>query len=97
LAYVRIDVAIPSPAHQIVAWESRSSRMKTVSTSPWSSDHSPTAAPPNRRPVREGRVLLAGDAALVHSSASGQGMNTCIQDAYALGALLAGGRIGAMH
>jgi hypothetical protein len=38
LAYVRIDVAIPSPAHQIVAWESRSSRMKTVSTSPWSSD-----------------------------------------------------------
>ena len=46
---------------------------------------------------REGRILLAGDAAHVDSSASGQGMNTCIQDAYALGALLAGGRIGAMH
>jgi 2-polyprenyl-6-methoxyphenol hydroxylase-like FAD-dependent oxidoreductase len=39
---------------------------------------------------REGRVFLAGDAAHVHSPAGGQGMNTGIQDAVALGARLAG-------
>ncbi|WP_370935398.1 FAD-dependent monooxygenase [Amycolatopsis sp. cg13] len=36
-----------------------------------------------------GRCLLAGDAAHVHSPASGQGMNTGIQDAYNLGWKLA--------
>src|SRR6267143_682310 len=44
---------------------------------------------------RAGRILLAGDAAHVHSSAGGQGMNTGIQDAVALGRGLAavlGGR-----
>lgn len=38
---------------------------------------------------REGRVLLAGDAAHVHSPAGGQGMNTGIQDAANLGWKLA--------
>ncbi|MFD8886502.1 FAD-dependent oxidoreductase [Streptomyces erythrochromogenes] len=40
---------------------------------------------------RAGRLLLAGDAAHVHSPAGGQGMNTGIQDGYALGRALAGG------
>lgn len=38
---------------------------------------------------RRGRILLAGDAAHVHSPAGGQGMNTGIQDAYNLGWKLA--------
>ncbi|BEK97316.1 FAD-dependent oxidoreductase [Nocardia seriolae] len=38
---------------------------------------------------RAGRILLAGDAAHVHSPAGGQGMNTGIQDAVVLGRLLA--------
>jgi flavin-dependent dehydrogenase len=38
---------------------------------------------------RAGRVLLAGDAAHVHSPAGGQGMNTSIQDAANLGWKLA--------
>ena len=38
---------------------------------------------------RDGRVLLAGDAAHVHSPAGGQGMNTGIQDAANLGWKLA--------
>ncbi|MFI6505024.1 FAD-dependent oxidoreductase [Nonomuraea typhae] len=38
---------------------------------------------------RAGRVVLAGDAAHVHSPAGGQGMNTGIQDAVALGEALA--------
>jgi 2-polyprenyl-6-methoxyphenol hydroxylase-like FAD-dependent oxidoreductase len=33
---------------------------------------------------RQGRAFLAGDAAHIHSPAGGQGMNTCIQDAYNL-------------
>jgi 2-polyprenyl-6-methoxyphenol hydroxylase-like FAD-dependent oxidoreductase len=48
------------------------------------------------RDYRNGRVLLAGDAAHVHSAAGGQGMNTGIQDAYNLGwklaSVLAGAR-----
>lgn len=39
---------------------------------------------------RAGRVLLAGDAAHVHSPAGGQGMNIGIQDALALGNVLHG-------
>jgi 2-polyprenyl-6-methoxyphenol hydroxylase-like FAD-dependent oxidoreductase len=38
---------------------------------------------------RVGRVLLAGDAAHVHSSAGGQGLNASVQDAYNLGWKLA--------
>jgi 2-polyprenyl-6-methoxyphenol hydroxylase-like FAD-dependent oxidoreductase len=39
---------------------------------------------------RAGRLLLAGDAAHVHSPAGGQGMNLGIQDGIALGEALAG-------
>lgn len=38
--------------------------------------------------MRQGRILLAGDAAHVHSPAGGQGMNTGIQDAIALAGAL---------
>ncbi|MEV6520454.1 FAD-dependent oxidoreductase [Longispora sp. NPDC051575] len=38
---------------------------------------------------RDGRVLLAGDSAHVHSPAGGQGLNTGVQDAYNLGWKLA--------
>lgn len=43
---------------------------------------------------RAGRVLLAGDAAHVHSPAGGQGMNTGIQDAIVLAAALLAGEPG---
>ena len=42
---------------------------------------------------RNGRLLLAGDAAHVHSPAGGQGMNTGIQDGYALGRAFATGQL----
>jgi 2-polyprenyl-6-methoxyphenol hydroxylase-like FAD-dependent oxidoreductase len=38
---------------------------------------------------REGKVLLAGDSAHVHSTTGGQGMNCCMQDAFNLGWKLA--------
>ncbi|MEU9974814.1 FAD-dependent monooxygenase [Streptomyces sp. NPDC051014] len=53
----------------------------------WASDFRPRAALADR--FRVGRVLLAGDAAHVHSPAGGQGLNTSVQDAYNLGWKLA--------
>ncbi|MEU0334795.1 FAD-dependent monooxygenase [Streptomyces sp. NPDC006193] len=59
----------------------------------WASDFRPRAALADR--FRVGRVLLAGDAAHVHSPAGAQGLNTSVQDAYnlgwKLGAVLRGG------
>ncbi|MEU1615675.1 FAD-dependent monooxygenase [Streptomyces sp. NPDC005722] len=49
----------------------------------WTSDFRPRAALADR--FRDGRVLLAGDAAHIHSPAGGQGLNTGVQDAYNLG------------
>jgi 2-polyprenyl-6-methoxyphenol hydroxylase-like FAD-dependent oxidoreductase len=42
---------------------------------------------------RAGRLFLAGDAAHVHSPAGGQGMNTGIQDGYALGRAIVTGEL----
>ncbi|WP_221347778.1 FAD-dependent oxidoreductase [Streptomyces beigongshangae] len=53
----------------------------------WASVFRPRAALADR--FRQGRVLLAGDAAHVHSPAGGQGLNTSVQDAYNLGWKLA--------
>ncbi|GAA2074696.1 FAD-dependent oxidoreductase [Streptomyces albiaxialis] len=49
----------------------------------WASDFRASAALADR--FQEGRVLLAGDAAHIHSPAGGQGLNTSVQDAYNLG------------
>ncbi|MFJ6834497.1 FAD-dependent oxidoreductase [Streptomyces sp. NPDC091209] len=49
----------------------------------WASDFRPRTALAER--FRAGRVLLAGDAAHIHSPAGGQGLNTSVQDAYNLG------------
>ncbi|MET8095027.1 FAD-dependent monooxygenase [Streptomyces sp. NPDC005236] len=58
----------------------------------WVSDFRPRAALADR--FRAGRVLLAGDAAHIHSPAGGQGLNTSVQDAcnlgWKLGAVLGG-------
>jgi NADPH-dependent dioxygenase len=54
----------------------------TVSTPQWISVF--TAQQRMVPAMRDGRVFVAGDAAHVHSPASGQGMNTGIQEAYNL-------------
>jgi hypothetical protein len=58
-----------------------------VNRASWLSDFTPAVGIVDR--YRLGRVLLAGDAAHVHSPAGRQGMNTGIQDAYNLGWKLA--------
>ena len=46
--------------------------------------------------LRQGRVLIIGDAAHVHSPAGGQGMNIGIQDAVSLASVLKGGNDAAL-
>ncbi len=53
----------------------------------WLSDFFPTVGIVDS--YRAGRILVAGDAAHVHSPAGGQGLNTGVQDAYNLGWKLA--------
>lgn len=55
----------------------------------WASVHTVNVRLAER--FQQGRVLLAGDAAHVHSPAGGQGLNTSIQDAFNLGWKLASG------
>ncbi|MGW1129679.1 FAD-dependent oxidoreductase [Streptomyces sp. NPDC002526] len=57
-------------------------RQVTVGPSEWTSVFTFQQRRVDR--MREGRVFVAGDAAHVHSPASGQGMNTGIQEAYNL-------------
>lgn len=68
--------------------ESRSGRRNVVlSDLRWISEYRVNLLMAQR--FRMGRVLLAGDAAHVHSPAGGQGVNTGVQDAYNLGWKLA--------
>ncbi|MGK3992759.1 FAD-dependent oxidoreductase [Sorangium sp. So ce1024] len=53
----------------------------------WASAYTMNARLADR--YREGRVLLAGDAAHIHPPTGGQGLNTSVQDAYNLGWKLA--------
>ncbi|GAA3048517.1 FAD-dependent oxidoreductase [Streptomyces olivoverticillatus] len=65
----------------------RSGLRLTVGEVRWSSAFRPRMGMAER--FRTGRVLLAGDAAHIHSPAGGQGLNTSLQDAYNLGWKLA--------
>src|SRR5919112_2000184 len=84
-----VDEAPPTPDQDFVQHllDQRAPGQGTITALAWSSrfrvhhrvaDH-----------YRAGRLLLAGDAAHVHSPAGGQGMNTGIQDGFALGTALA--------
>jgi 2-polyprenyl-6-methoxyphenol hydroxylase-like FAD-dependent oxidoreductase len=61
----------------------------TVTEVGWTSEYRANMRMASR--FRAGHVLLAGDAAHVHSPAGGQGLNTGIQDAYNLGWKIATG------
>ena len=92
----RVGGAVPSATIEVfqALMAERTGESKTVISHPtWLSNFSI-----NQRMVRsyrQGRVLLAGDAAHIHSPIGGQGMNTGIQDAYNLAwklALVVGGQ-----
>jgi 2-polyprenyl-6-methoxyphenol hydroxylase-like FAD-dependent oxidoreductase len=88
-----VDDAPPSPDLAFVQrlLDDRAPGRAEVSSLAWSSRfrvHHRVA-----EQYRAGRLLLAGDAAHVHSPAGGQGMNTGIQDAYALGQAFATHRL----
>ncbi|AYC39001.1 FAD-dependent oxidoreductase [Streptomyces griseorubiginosus] len=76
----------PEAIRQVVAARSHLAP-ESVTEVRWASDFRPRAALTDA--FRSGRVLLAGDAAHVHSPAGGQGLNTSVQDAYNLGWKLA--------
>ncbi|MGW0391924.1 FAD-dependent oxidoreductase [Streptomyces sp. NPDC003042] len=73
--------------------DARAPDRATVTALTWSSRFRVHHRVANR--YRAGRLLLAGDAAHVHSPVGGQGMNTGIQDGYALGRALAAGDLDA--
>jgi 2-polyprenyl-6-methoxyphenol hydroxylase-like FAD-dependent oxidoreductase len=90
IATVKTNAPQNPPAElfqQILSERGPSARPAQVKTLVWSSRfhvHHRVA-----KQLRSGRILLAGDAAHVHSPAGGQGMNTGIQDAVSLAEALA--------
>ncbi|WP_405702544.1 FAD-dependent oxidoreductase [Streptomyces sp. NBC_00069] len=85
--------AEPGPAFVQRLLDERAPGQARVDTLVWSSRFRVHHRVADR--YRAGRLLLAGDAAHVHSPAGGQGMNTGIQDGCALGRALAAGDPGA--
>ncbi|MFJ5042971.1 FAD-dependent monooxygenase [Streptomyces parvulus] len=77
----------PGPAFVQRLLDERAPGQAEVTGSTWSSRFRVHHRVADR--YRNGRLLLAGDAAHVHSPAGGQGMNTGIQDGYALGRAIA--------
>ncbi|MEV5238990.1 FAD-dependent monooxygenase [Streptomyces cinnamoneus] len=73
--------ATPEQVTRLVA--GRSGLRLTVDQVRWSSVYRAGTAMAER--FREGRVILAGDAAHIHPPSGGQGLNTSLQDAYNLG------------
>ncbi|MGW4955026.1 FAD-dependent monooxygenase [Streptomyces parvulus] len=85
--------ATPDPAFVQRLLDERAPGQPEVTGSTWSSRFRVHHRVADR--YRNGRLLLDGDAAHVHSPAGGQGMNTGIQDGYALGHAIAVGRLDA--
>ncbi|MET7410376.1 FAD-dependent monooxygenase [Streptomyces parvulus] len=83
--------ATPDPAFVQRLLDERAPGQAEVTGSTWSSRFRVHHRVADR--YRNGRLLLAGDAAHVHSPAGGQGMNTGIQDGHALGHAIAAGRL----